>query len=534
MVGKDIRIKRGDQYFKCTVMVRPLVDTKEVAGLLLVLFYESKPSQDSDPIDSSATGSVGNQIAQEDDSQLAQQLEIELKSMSEELRSTIEEVQSSNEELKTSNEEIMSVNEEFQSVNEELETSKEELQSLNEELTTLNGQLQEKIKELKQSREDLMNLMTNSEIATVFLDENLHIKLFTPPMRSLLSLLSTDVGRPLKDIAPKFVDDSMLQECRAVLETDKPLEREVKTEDHRYYLRRILPYRKTDNKVNGVVITFIDLTQRRNSEEVQRLKDARHFAELSEGAERLRAIHDAVADAIITIDLQGNIESINRATEGLFKYPSDELIGKNIALLLPFLVSVDKDDEQETSKTVADRLIGLVGGHLEVQAHRRDGSAFPVDLFLSRLDHLGLYMGILRDITLRKQLQTQILEIATSEQTRIGQELHDGTQQELTGLTLFAGAVNDILDKAIQKSGNDSVEWHLQNSDFQQIRQTLAKLISGLIETNQHIHKLSHGIMPVQIDAEGLRSALAELATTMNTSKVISSQPSFTELLRSP
>jgi PAS domain S-box-containing protein len=312
----------------------------------------------------------------------------------------------------------------------------------------------------------------------------------------------------------------MLQECRAVLETDKPLEREVKTEDHRYYLRRILPYRKTDNKVNGVVITFIDLTQRRNSEEVQRLKDARHFAELSEGAERLRAIHDAVADAIITIDLQGNIESINRATEGLFKYPSDELIGKNIALLLPFLVSVDKDDEQETSKTVADRLIGLVGGHLEVQAHRRDGSAFPVDLFLSRLDHLGLYMGILRDITLRKQLQTQILEIATSEQTRIGQELHDGTQQELTGLTLFAGAVNDILDKAIQKSGNDSVEWHLQNSDFQQIRQTLAKLISGLIETNQHIHKLSHGIMPVQIDAEGLRSALAELATTMNTSKV--------------
>jgi two-component system CheB/CheR fusion protein len=207
MVGKDIRIKRGGKYFMCTVMVRPLVDTKEVAGLLLVLFYESTPVHDAGPIDGLATVSIGNQTAQEDDSQLAQQLEIELKSMSEELRSTIEEVQSSNEELKTSNEEIMSVNEEFQSVNEELETSKEELQSLNEELTTLNGQLQEKIKELKQSREDLMNLITSSELATVFLDENLHIKLFTPPMRSLLNLLSSDVGRPLKDIAPKFVDD---------------------------------------------------------------------------------------------------------------------------------------------------------------------------------------------------------------------------------------------------------------------------------------------------------------------------------------
>ena len=137
MVGKDIRIKRGGQYFKCTVMVRPLVETKEVAGLLLVLFYESTPSHDADPIDSSATASIGNQAAQEDDWLLAQQLEIELKSMSEELRSTIEEVESSNEELKTSNEEIMSVNEEFQSVNEELETSKEELQSLNEEISTV-------------------------------------------------------------------------------------------------------------------------------------------------------------------------------------------------------------------------------------------------------------------------------------------------------------------------------------------------------------------------------------------------------------
>ena len=520
MVAKDIRIKRGGQYFKCTVMVRPLVDTKEVAGLLLVLFYESTPSHGSDPIDGSATASIGNQTAREEDSQLAQQLEIELKSMSEELRSTIEEVESSNEELKTSNEEIMSVNEEFQSINEELESSKEELQSLNEELTTLNGQLQEKVKELKRSREDLMNLMTSSEIGTVFLDQNLHIKLFTPPMRSLLNLLSSDVGRPLKDIAPKFVDDSMLQECREVLETAKPLEREVKTEDLKYYLRRILPYRMTNNNINGVVITFIDLTQRRNAEEVQRQTDAKHFAELYEVAERLRAIHNAVADAIVTIDPQGNIESSNRATEGLFQYPCDELIGKNIALLMPFLESTDKDEDQEASKTVADRLIRLVGGHVEVQAHRRDGSAFPVDLFLSRLDQLGLYMGILRDITLRKQLQTQILEIATNEQTRIGQELHDGTQQELTGLTLFAGAINDILDKATQKPGNESLEWRLRDNDFQQIKQTLAKLTSGLIETNQHIHQLSHGIMPVQIDAEGLRSALSELAATMNTSKV--------------
>ncbi|XZE43508.1 chemotaxis protein CheB [Pirellulaceae bacterium SH467] len=521
IVTKDIRINRGGQYFKCSVIAKPLAEPKEVAGLLLVLFYESLPFWETEKSGSSASTWIGSESVQDDDSPLTQQLEMELKSMSEELRSTVEEMESSNEELKTSNEEIMSVNEELQSVNEELETSKEELQSLNEELSTVNGQLQEKVNELKQSTEDMTNLMSSTEIATIFLDEQLRIKLFTPPTKSLLNLLSTDVGRPLKDIAPKFADDSMIQECRDVLETEKALERELKTEDSKHFLRRILPYRSSDNFVSGVVITFIDLTQRKNSEAVQRETDARHFAELYEGAERLQAILNAAADAIITIDLQGKIESVNRATESLFQYQRDELIGKNIASLMPFLLAADQDQNREASATIADRLVGLLGDHCEVQAHRKDASTFPVDLVLSRVDHLRLYTGILRDITLRKQLQAQILEIATNEQSRIGQELHDGTQQELTGLTLFAGAINDFLDRATQKKDNESVEWRLQDLDFQRIKQALAKLTSGLIEANQHIHKLSHGIMPVQIDAEGLRSALAELAASTNATQKV-------------
>lgn len=520
VVTSDIRVNRGGTYFKCSITARPLLEPKEVAGLLLILFHEQLTVSEleirSDPID----GSMDEETLQTEDSQLVQQLEIELKSTSEELRSTIEEMESSNEELKTSNEEIMSVNEELQSVNEELETSKEELQSLNEELITVNGQLQEKVNELKQATEDLTNLMSSTEIATIFLDQQLNIKRFTPPTKFLLNLLSTDIGRPLKDIAPNFADDTMLKECSLALESEKLLEREIETHEHRHYLRRILPYRTSDDDVGGVVVTFVDLTQRKKAEAAQRDEDARHFSALNESKERLHAILNTVADAIITIDLQGKIDSINHATELMFRVEHEELIGKNIAALLPALFNSDPADG--ASQTIAARIAELVGNRREVLAQRKDGSAFPVDLALGRVDHLGLYTGILRDITVRKQLQAQILEIATEEQSRIGQELHDGTQQELTGLSLYAGAMNDSLNNATHGSGKKAKEWILRDIDYQRIKQTLAKLSQGLIEANQHVHKLSHGIMPVQIVADGLQAALADLASSANANQKLS------------
>ena len=526
IVTSDVRVNRSGQHFNCSITARPLTEPKEVAGLLLILFHEQVADSAVEKSSESTASSSEKETAQIEDANLSQQLEVELKSVSEELHSTIEEMESSNEELKTSNEEIMSVNEELQSVNEELETSKEELQSLNEELTTVNGQLQEKVNELKQATDDLMNLMSSTEIATIFLDQQLNIKRFTPPTKALLNLLSTDIGRPLKDIAPNFADDTMLKECRLVLESEKALEREVQTDEPRHYLRRILPYRTTDNQVGGVVITFVDLTQRKKAEAIQRENDARHFAELHDSAERLQAILNTAADAIITIDLQGKIDSINLATESLFQHKRNELIGENITLLLPSLSS--SDEAHGAAQTIQVKLTALVGNRREVMAQRKDGSTFPVDIALNRVDHLGLYTGILRDITVRKQLQAHILQIATEEQSRIGQELHDGTQQELTGLSLFAGAINDFFDNATQRSDQDSDEWLLPDSDYHRIKQTLAKLTQGLIEANQHIHKLSHGIMPVQVDAGGLRSALAELASSANANQRLNCHFKFT------
>ena len=398
----------------------------------------------------------------------------------------------------------------------------EDLQSINEELTVANANLQTKVKELKQATDDLLHLMSTAETATIFLDRQLNIKRFTPPTTAVLNLQSADIGRPLDEIAQKFADDTMLKECRLVLETAQSLEREIQTDELKHYLRRILPYRTNEDDVGGVVITFVDITSRKKAEIAQRENDARHFAEMYEIAERLQAILNTAAYAIITIDLLGNIDQINQATERLFQYSRDELIGKNIGLLMPAIFN--SDPAQGISQAIPMKLAELNGNPRELLAQRKDGSTFPVNLALSRAGHLGLYTGILQDITIKKQLQAHILEIATEEQARIRQELHDGTQQELAGLSLYAGVINDLLAKASHRSVEELEDWILRDVDFQRIKQALSKLTSGLIQANHHVHELSHGIMPMQVDAVGLQAALAALASSTNANPKISCQ----------
>lgn len=520
VVDNEARVKRNGHYVPCSITVRPLTKPQDAEGLMLITFQDRETMPALDAVTSSGSHSSPSGLNQGDDSELVQQLEFELKSMSEELHCTIEEMESSTEELKTSNEEIMSVNEELQSANEELETSKEELQSLNEELSTVNVQLQDKITELDQAKDDLINLMSSSEIAMIFLDEELNVKRFTPPTSALLNLRFTDIGRPLREIAPKFPQDQMLAECQQVLDTLTLVEREIQTDKSRYYLRRILPYRTMDHHLGGVVIAFVDLTRQKQLELVQREKDAAYVAALHESTERLSAILDTAADAIITFDQQGTIDSINRATEKLFGYMRQELLGQHISLLIPSINGSHL--EVSIEEYVEHQQIQNVGNARETVASRKDGTTFSVDLAIGKVDHLGIFTGIVRDITNRKMLQAHLLEIASEEQRRIGHELHDGTQQELTGLTLFAGGLCDLLNTVVRRDSEDIPDWSISDAHLTRIKQTASRLLQGLKTANQHVHELSHGIMPVQIDAEGLRSALAELAGRTNELKDIS------------
>ncbi len=201
------------------------------------------------------------------DEPLVGQLEQEVKTLRNELRADAEEFDTTTEELKAANEEVMSMNEELQSANEELEASKEELQSVNEELTTVNSQLSEKLAELTAINNDLANLMGATDLATVFLDGQLRIKRFTPRATELLNLIPADLGRPISHITQNFDGKELAADSEKILKNLSTTEKEVQTRDGRWYTMRILPYRTLDDRIDGVVVTFADVTRLKQVEQ---------------------------------------------------------------------------------------------------------------------------------------------------------------------------------------------------------------------------------------------------------------------------
>jgi two-component system CheB/CheR fusion protein len=191
----------------------------------------------------------------------AANLEHELRETRDRLQATIEEYETALEELKSGNEELVSVNEELQSTNEELETSKEELQSVNEELNTVNNELAGKVDELDRSNADLRNLFESTQIATVFLDRHLIIRSFTPAVTAIFNLIPTDRGRPILDIAHQLEDVDFARDVRRVLDEQTPIERPVRLRSGKvFHLMRILPYRTAHEHIDGVLVTFVNVT----------------------------------------------------------------------------------------------------------------------------------------------------------------------------------------------------------------------------------------------------------------------------------
>ncbi|WP_342165466.1 CheR family methyltransferase [Methylobacterium sp. SD21] len=221
-------------------------------------------------------------------------LEAELGITRERLQATIEELESTNEELKSSNEEYQSLNEELQSTNEELQTSKEEQQSINEELTTVNGELGHRVRELGRANSDLKNFLESTQIATVFLDNELRITNYTPAVTEIFHLIDTDAGRPIGHIKSRIAYEELQSDARRVLRTLGVVEREItNSTTNAQYLVRVLPYRSVDNFIAGVVITFVDITERKRAEERQ-LASERRLLALVEGIPQLvwRAAED--------------------------------------------------------------------------------------------------------------------------------------------------------------------------------------------------------------------------------------------------
>jgi two-component system CheB/CheR fusion protein len=248
--ARNVRMGFNGSARSIAIAVEPIPAGDE-AGTLVVLFQDVGPA---------AEGLQAGESAGSNDEHV-QRLETDLRITKERLQTTIEELESTNEELKSSNEEYQSINEELQSANEELETSKEELQAVNEELQTVNGELAHRVGDLARANSDLKNLLESTQIATIFLDNDLRLRSFTPASTEVFHLIEADVGRPIAHITARVLYPELQDDARRVLKTLGQVEREVAgAEEDRQFLVRVLPYRSVDNFIAGVVVTFLEIT----------------------------------------------------------------------------------------------------------------------------------------------------------------------------------------------------------------------------------------------------------------------------------
>jgi two-component system CheB/CheR fusion protein len=243
------------------------------------------------------------------------------------LQSTNEELETSNEELKSSNEEMQSVNEELQSTNEELETSKEELQSLNEELATVNNELQTKVSDLSRVNNDMNNLMAGTGIATVFVDQQLRILRFTPATTQIINLILADIGRPLGHVLSNLVGyNNLVADAQSVLDTLLPKELEVQATYGKWYTMCLRPYRTLDNVIEGVVITFMDISEmKKMGESLRKANDLLRLAVV------VRDSHDAIT----VQDMDGRVIAWNPGAEILYGWTEAEALTMNIRDRIP-------------------------------------------------------------------------------------------------------------------------------------------------------------------------------------------------------
>jgi two-component system CheB/CheR fusion protein len=316
VVVEQVRVKTELGYQLLRLTVKHLNEPDTLAGLLLLVF-EDQPTPRRVRL---AKGTMMAPSQTRDDVVAA--LDKELQYTKHRLQTTIEEMESSLEELKSTNEELQSANEELQSTNEEAMTNKEEMQSLNEELLTLNMQYMAKTDELSQSANDMKNLLDATEIAIIFLDNDMTVKRFTPQVGHIINLMPSDVGRPLAHFASNLRYEHLLRDVHQVLDRLTSVEVNIETTRDEWYTMRILPYRSLDNYINGAVITFTEITDLKKLE-----------ARLQQNMLLIESIQEAVREPVLALNRELRILSPSRAFSRAFGIAPNGLAGQVLTTL---------------------------------------------------------------------------------------------------------------------------------------------------------------------------------------------------------
>jgi two-component system CheB/CheR fusion protein len=402
-------------------------------------------------------------------SETVRRLREELQQTQAQLRATRDESEAANEELRAANEELQSINEEYRSTSEELETSKEELQSINEELQTVNSELKIKLEGVSRAHSDLQNLMTATDFGVLFLDAALRIRRFTPYVSDLFNIAPSDGGRPITDFTHQLDYDGLADDARAVLDNLAPIDRETRSHADTWYLVRLRPYRTVDDKVDGIVVTFVDITERRRAEEA-----------LRQSEERLRQqtlLVEMSREPIFVWDFDAGIVEWNRGSEQLYGYSREEALGQSKNTLLQ--TSVPGSSFAEFKQQLLDR--GNWSGEL---THRtKDGRQLTVE---SRIElvPLGGHRLVLEstgDVTERKswelrqklllgELTHRVKNTLTVVQSMAHQTLRNSRSSEdfvesFDGrLSALASAHKLLVDS--QWRGQSSAHWHASSSNL--------------------------------------------------------------------
>ena len=332
----NIKIGSNDSLLTVNVKIQ-WIEKPEVLKNMVMIIFTDVPT-----ITQAIKGSKKGKIAI--DSVRHSKLEEELQHTREEMQSALEEMQTSQEELKSTNEELQSTNEELQSTNEELITSKEEMQSLNEELQTVNVELQSKVDEFSRVNNDMKNLLNSTDIATLFLDKELNIRRYTNQTTKIFKLIKSDIGRPFTDQAsdldyPELVDDAL-----EVLRTLVFIQKQISTKDGRWFSIRIMPYRTFDDRIDGLVITFFNMSSQKQVEE-----------QLNESKQLNRLLFNSSSDKIIKLSDELKVVEFNTEAEKFFDRKREDILDQNfIQTFVP--EPEQKKTEKEMKKLFSEPL----------------------------------------------------------------------------------------------------------------------------------------------------------------------------------
>ena len=461
VVVEDVRVRYNGGLQTISLTVAPLAVHGMPPGLLMVVFQEIGQVVETGRV---AKPGIKSQ-------KRVAELEEALNLTRESLQATIEELEAANEELRSANEELQSNNEELQSTNEELDTSREELQSVNEELLTVNAELQVKNELVTEANDDLKNFLNRTDIAVIFLDEDLKIRRHTPAAIEVFNIREIDAGRPLGDVTSKLAHSRVIQDSQEVLRTLLPREREVQRHDGHWYSMRISPYLTAQNVVSGLVMSFLDINEPKKVSESLR--------ETSDYLENLLSHANA---PIIVWNPQLKITRFNQAFERLAGRSASQVLGKKVDILIP---KATRDEALAKIHRTVDN-----GEHLEaveIPIQHVDGSIRTVLLNSAAIfnaDGNAVLATIAQgqDITDRKQMEVA-LKLRNSEIEAINEELeafdysvsHD-LKAPLRSIEGFAGALSEDYADRLDDEGKDYLRRVTEASH------RMGQLIDGLLQ----------------------------------------------------